>query len=248
LVLRLVLVSIGLSLAFSGIVHHDVTGENDEGTVLIAQSQNETRFRPVTTMGDKPDLGTRREIGHSVSPAPLTEVSPAPVNEPAAPLSTTTSSSTTTTATSSEPEYRGQAALQRIAYRWQSQLPGWTIIFSSGRDGTLGYTYVDRKTIEIFVRSSQSDALLAHVIAHELGHAIDVTMHNGDDRRRWQDGRGIGASAWWPGEGVSDFSTGAGDFAESFAAWQLGPADFRSNLAGPPNPAQVDLLEELTAN
>lgn len=166
------------------------------------------------------------------------------LNEPPPTLYTTT----TTAAPSSDAERRGYAALELIGYDWQTELPGWTIIFSPGRSGVLGYTYVDTQTIEIFVRGNQSEGLLAHVIAHELGHAVDVTKNNGDERRQWQQARSITSADWWPGNGANDFSTGAGDFAESFAAWVVGPAHFRSNLAGPPNSSQLDLMAELATN
>jgi hypothetical protein len=98
------------------------------------------------------------------------------------------------------------------------------------------------------VRESQSTELLAHVIAHELGHAVDVTLNDGPDRRRWEDARGLDSAPWWPGNGATDFSTGAGDFAESFAAWQVGDASFRSKLGGSPTTEQIALLAELSAN
>ncbi len=127
-------------------------------------------------------------------------------------------------------------------------LPEWTIKFSPGRSGILGYTYTDRKEIEVFVRDNISDALLAHVIAHELGHAVDLTLNSGDDRRSWQDARGIASTAWWPSSGATDFSVGAGDFAESFAAWQVGATYYRSNLGSPPNPDQIQLMSQLANN
>ncbi len=108
-----------------------------------------------------------------------------------------------------------------------------------------GYTYVDEQRIEIFVRDDMSDALLAHVIAHELGHAVDVTLNTGEDRSSWATARGIEAVQWWPGSGVTDFSTGAGDFAESFAAWQVGTANYRSAVASAPSAEQLALLASL---
>ena len=111
----------------------------------------------------------------------------------------------------------------------------------------LGLTYVESKTIEVYVRDDQSAALLAHVIAHEMGHAVDVALNDGADRERWQQVRGIESAQWWPGNGTTDFSTGAGDFAESFAAWQVGGGNFRSQLASEPDAGQLALLSELSA-
>jgi hypothetical protein len=140
---------------------------------------------------------------------------------------------------------RGEQVLATFEYDWQSGLPGWEFSFHPGREGVLGYTFVREKRIEIYVRDQMSDSLLAHVIAHEMGHAIDVTENTGDDRRRWQEVRGIEDKPWWPGSGATDFSTGAGDFAESFAAWQLGSASFRSNLGEPPDDAARAVMAEL---
>lgn len=147
----------------------------------------------------------------------------------------------------SDPQSRGDAALESISYPWQQLLPGWTIEFLPEKSGLYGLTLVPEKRIEVYVRDSQPEALLAHVIAHELGHAIDVTLNDGPDRRAWEEARGTGSSPWWPGNGTTDFSTGAGDFAESFAAWQVGSGSFRSTLADPPTDAQIELLARLAA-
>ncbi len=145
------------------------------------------------------------------------------------------------------PTERGEAALATISYPWQQILPEWTIDFLPEKDGLYGLTLVPDKRIEVYVRNSQTKELLAHVIAHELGHAVDVTLNDGPDRRTWAEVRGTGDNPWWPGNGTTDFSTGAGDFAESFAAWQVGGESFRSTLAGPPTQSQIELLAQLAA-
>ncbi|MBT8241431.1 MAG: hypothetical protein KJN63_09415 [Acidimicrobiia bacterium] len=173
---------------------------------------------------------------------------PGAVTTAATSPSTTSSTSTTLVPTTPPPltlRQRGELALASFDYDWQAGLPGWEFSFHPGRDGVLGYTFVREKRIEIYVRNQMSDSLLAHVIAHEMGHAIDVTDNNGDDRRRWQRLRGIEDNPWWPSSGATDFSTGAGDFAESFAAWQLGNASFRSKLGPPPDTEARALMSEL---
>jgi hypothetical protein len=140
---------------------------------------------------------------------------------------------------------RGLKALEAISYDWVGQLPGWEIRFHAATSGAYGYTMAKTKRIDVYVRPDESDDLLAHVVAHELGHAVDVTWNDGDDRRRWLDLRGIDNAPWWPDNRAADFATGAGDFAESFAAWQVGNTAFRSELGLPPRTEERALLAEL---
>ncbi len=168
----------------------------------------------------------------------------------AAPTTLTPTMPTSTTPTSTTPhdvERRGEQALARVSYPCRTQLPSWTISFSEGRSGVFGYTYVNERRIEIFVRDDMSDDLLAHVVAHELGHAVDVSLNSGEDRSTWATARGIGGVQWWPGDGVTDFSTGAGDFAEAFAVWQIGPVNYRGRAAGPPSTDHLTLIAGLAA-
>ena len=174
-------------------------------------------------------------------PGALTSMTTATTAIPA----TTSTTGLPTTPPPPTARQRGELALANFKYDWQNGLPGWEISFHQGRKGVLGYTFVQEKRIEVYVRDQMSNSLLSHVIAHEVGHAIDVTQNSGDDRRRWQKQRGIEDKPWWPGNGATDFSTGAGDFAESFAAWQVGTASFRSNLGEPPDSAARSLMAEL---
>lgn len=142
----------------------------------------------------------------------------------------------------------GLAALDRVSYPWAAMLPEWTIEFTEPNDDLFGLTHTRERRIEIFVRPEQTVDQLAHVVAHEIGHAVDVTLNDGDDRRAWQDARSIDDAEWWPGSGTTDFATGAGDFAESFAAWQIGEAGFRSELGEVPTEAQNELMSDLAAD
>jgi len=143
---------------------------------------------------------------------------------------------------------RATEALASLTYPWRDRLPGWEIRFHDGTDGAYGYTLTRESVIDIYVRDEQSTELLAHVIAHELGHAIDVTLNDGDDRERWQEARGIEDAPWWPDSRASDFATGAGDFAEAFAAWQVGTGAYRSELAPPPTETELAVLAELASD
>lgn len=84
---------------------------------------------------------------------------------------------------------------------------------------------------------------IAAVTAHQLGLAIDATLLTPADRDAWRAVRGFSAQ-WGPGGGTTDLTTGAGDFAEAFTAWQLGTRT-RSLLADQPDPTQLQLLARL---
>ncbi len=165
---------------------------------------------------------------------------------------TTTTVTTTSTVLVADapttPDDTVAAALAEITYPWELLLPEWQIEFLEARDGVLGYTWSTEQRIEIFVRDGQTVEFLSHVIAHELGHAVDIELNSPDDRREWQASRGISGLAWWAESGRSDFATGAGDWAESFAAWQVGDRHFRSQLGGVPSAEQMILMAELVAN
>ena len=87
---------------------------------------------------------------------------------------------------------RGAEALALIAFPWRRTLPGWSIAFLPARAGLRGLTRVDERRIEIYVRDGDSAASLARVVAHELGHAVDVELNSPSDRERWRAVRGVG--------------------------------------------------------
>jgi hypothetical protein len=138
-------------------------------------------------------------------------------------------------------------ALGLVDYDWQRRLPGWQLRFLPGRSGVRGLTYPDARVIEVFVRDSDSPESLAHVVAHELGHAVDVTHLDDGERAAWRSARGIDPRRpWFPGaSGASDFSSGAGDFAESFAWRTAGGGGWYSDLGPPPNAVETAILDRL---
>lgn len=147
---------------------------------------------------------------------------------------------------SPEIEARARPAVAQIEYEWSSGLPGWKIEFLAGNSDVAGYTWSRENRIEVFVRPGSDTDNLARVLAHELGHAVDVSRNDGDERRRWLEARDAPEAPWWPGDGSADFSTGAGDFAEVFTVWQVGTEDFRSEIGPLPDDDVLALLVELT--
>jgi len=219
--------------------------------VLSVSGQANQTGAAITAGLEGADLIELADQGSSTGDAELFPASPsttpAPGTSPAS-VPPATGTATDDNADLSEHERVGREALAGISYPWEELLDGWTIEFQTSTDGLFGLTLVPERKIEIYVRPDQSPAMVRHVIAHELGHAVDVTLNDGPDRRRWEEARGLSSSPWWPDSGAADFRTGAGDFAESFAAWQVGPSGFRSELAPPPDGAQIELLAELSAN
>mgnify|MGYP001812266201 CR=1 FL=1 len=139
----------------------------------------------------------------------------------------------------------GPQALNGIDYPWGTELRGWTITFMDGEGHVAGYTWSQESRIEVFVRPGDDANTVRRVLAHELGHAVDVSLNDTDDRTRWLEVRGASTATWWPTSGAADFETGAGDFAEVFAAWQTDNDDFRSRVAGPPTQEDFALLRSL---
>jgi hypothetical protein len=142
----------------------------------------------------------------------------------------------------------GADALRLLSYPWQQSLPGWQIHFLPGRPGLLGATWPEDQQIDLYVRAEHSADDVAHVLAHEMGHAIDVTWFGPTDRSTWRAARGFAAERAWFGQaGESDYATPSGDFAEAFAVWQVGSARYRG-VAGPALTAeQLALVAQLSA-
>lgn len=136
----------------------------------------------------------------------------------------------------------GAEALTLIAFPWQEELRGWRVEFKTGGGNIAGYTWSREDRMEIFVRDGDDAAALARILAHELGHAVDVTRNSPEERTAWLAARGTPDAPWWPGNGAADFATGAGDFAEAFSVLEVGARDYRGELAPPPTPEQLDLL------
>jgi len=198
-------------------------------------------------------LQSRSAAAQTPPSSPVSQAVPAPATQPTwAPTTTTvrtppTTSTTSTTSTTIKAvtiEARGLAALARLSYPYR-QL-GYTIAFLPGMPGYFGRGFHEQRRIEVYVRSSESDDELAHVVAHEIGHAIDWLYHTPDRDRQWLLLRGVDpATEWAPCPFCPDFGAPSGDFAETFAYWQLPQTGFAGTLAPRPTPVQLQQLSAL---
>jgi hypothetical protein len=138
----------------------------------------------------------------------------------------------------------GTAALAMIQFPWQNL--GYRVSFLGRRPGYRALTLVDRRQIEVYVKSEEGPDALAFDLAHEFGHIVDLKYNGEQQRKRWLELRGIDpATPWYGCSACSDYDTPAGDFAETFAYLLLGPGSFHSHMAPPPPPEKVRELAEL---
>jgi hypothetical protein len=136
---------------------------------------------------------------------------------------------------------RNAAALALITFPWQPL--HYQIVFMPPLPGVRGMIFERERRIEIYARQADDARRIAYDIAHELGHAIDFTFNNAETRRKWMVLRGIDpATSWFGCNRCTDFETPAGDFAETFALFLLGPGHFSGRIAPPPTEEQLTLL------
>jgi hypothetical protein len=138
-----------------------------------------------------------------------------------------------------------RTALRLVRLDLDSTFSGWTIEFKAPRTGYLGLTLVKQRRIEIYLRSGRATEGIAHDLAHELGHAADVTFNNNDDRALYLTNRGLAETTpWWTCNSCGDLQVGAGDFAETFAVL-VGPKfKFYSEVGPRPSTAQLAAIAE----
>lgn len=140
-------------------------------------------------------------------------------------------------------ETAGSTALAMIHFPWQDL--GFRVSFLGRRPGYRALTLVDKRQIEVYVKSEDPPGALAFDLAHEFGHAFDLRYNDAARKKRWLELRGIDPSTPWYGcNACSDYATPAGDFAETFAYLLLGPGNYHSRMAPAPSPEAVRELAE----
>ncbi len=141
----------------------------------------------------------------------------------------------------------GAQALSRIWYPWRELLPTWSLRFLGSQPGFLGRTLWPDRVIEVYVRAGQALDEVAFALAHEIGHAVDLEHLDPAGRARWRAERTLPTTLEWFGASdANDFATPAGDWAECFAAWQVGPMGFQSQLGILPDDNAFELLATLS--
>lgn len=142
---------------------------------------------------------------------------------------------------------RGEQALALLDYPWQRL--GYRVEFEGPMTGLLGETNSSTRVVTIFIRDNHSAQQIARTLAHELGHALDFSLTTVHEVRQYLAIRGLphAVTDWYPCNACNDFSSPAGDFAEVFAYYLLGPGDFRSEIAGEPSAEQLAQLSAIFA-
>jgi len=129
--------------------------------------------------------------------------------------------------------------------------PGWQFVGRPEKSGIRGLTYPIEGQVHIFVREDDTEVLLAGVLAHELGHVIDVASFNTEVRDEYQVAAEQNPNTdYWPNAESPDFDTKAGDFAEAVRVnfqQRIGqPIDDRSTVSPPGNtPAAEAFIDNI---
>jgi hypothetical protein len=136
---------------------------------------------------------------------------------------------------------RQEQVLALIPFNWQ-QLK-YDIVFLAPRPGVRAMTFSGEHRIEVYARPQDDVRLIAYDIAHEIGHAIDLTYNTDEMRKKWMELRGIDpATPWFGCDRCSDYATPSGDFAETFAAVVFGTKNFKGRIAPAPTSAQIPAM------
>jgi hypothetical protein len=174
----------------------------------------------------------------TAAPAPATTVATTTAvvaTAPAPTAPTAPAAAAATPVTLPTLEQLGAAAVRLVKFDL-ARLPGWQIAFLAGRPGLQGQTFPDRRRIEVYVAAQDGTRAISYNLAHEVGHAVDLTYSTRASRLAFRAIRRIPAATLWFGcGGCTDFATPSGDFAESFGLIVTDAAyDWRSQMGPRP--------------
>jgi hypothetical protein len=170
--------------------------------------------------GERPQLIISAAADSELIPAAALDLSQGREYEPGNPLSV------------------GAAAEHLIGYPFRSVLTGWAISYAGPRSG---YRF-NTNTITLYIDVNETPSAVSQILAHGVGHALDVMYLEEQDRKMWMDARGL-PNPGWPESGAADFAVGAGDFAEAVSAVLTGS---KSNaVAGDYTVDQLTMVREL---
>lgn len=138
-------------------------------------------------------------------------------------------------------EQRSATAVERALARRAEALVdvkpaqiGFKLAIRGPVPGLGGQTDLPHRTITLFIDPSHTPHLIAHDLGHEIGHAVDDSRMTNPMRNAWLSARHARGRPWFPPASASDYSSGAGDFAEVFALCHAASPEFRSTLAPAP--------------
>lgn len=202
---------------------------------------------PMTTTTTAPLATAPPPVAQAQVSVPIpTTVTPTRAARPPAAAAPARAAAPSSGSTAGGPAEKGAAALALVHYPIDQT--GFKVVFEGPRSGVLGLTSTGSHTITIYVRSSQSVAAVAHVLAHETGHAVDIAFTTDAERSQYRTIRGLGNQSWYSScDSCADYNTPAGDFAEVFAYWLMGGGPFLSTAAGTPTASQLAALGPIFA-
>jgi len=209
---------------------------------LIAASSPSTTAAPVVA-----EPTTTTTVLVAPAPTTTTTVPPTTTTTTAAPVLAETAPASAPVAApvpSGTPAERGAQALELIDYPWERL--GYTVTFEGANSGLLGKADCNTGEIWIYVRPKQTIRQIAFVTAFELGHAVDCGFMTDEARSEWAAIRGFAPGwTWFPSCVCAEDDFGSGDISMVFATWLVpdGGYGWRSNLAPPPDAAQLEQLK-----
>ena len=169
------------------------------------------------------------------TPPPAPTHSPSPVVVVATPKpKPSTASPVATSSRCASRDQRVEAARKMLQHR--EALPNATLITEGPRQGLLGSSDANARTLTLYVRSCDDEPLiqLAVVWGYEAGQFIATERWDSATRSKWRELRGT--------SGLSTSNELKQDAASVYALWQTGSAKYWQSPIAPPSYSQLSKL------